>query len=64
MTYDEIEQERTVAVLKGSFIAKHFPDTWYALKERELVQDNTDKQKLRDFLQAKIEKNEKRRRNK
>ena len=64
MTHDEIEQERTVAVLKGSFIAKHFPSTWYALKVREAVQDNTDKQKLKDLLQAKIKKNEKRRKEK
>lgn len=55
------EEDRLIAVLKGNYVAKHFPQTWYALKMREEVQEKTDAQKLKDQLEEKFRKNKQRR---
>jgi hypothetical protein len=52
------ESDRLLAALKGNFVAKHFPCTWYKLQQRE----KTMKPSLKEQVATKIKQDEERRR--
>ena len=55
------EADLIIAILSGSYLARTFPKTWMAMREREEVQEKTDAQKLKDQLEEKFRKNKQRR---
>ena len=55
------EEDRMIAILQGSYIAKIFPKAWYGIEERKEVQQQTDAEKLKDQLAEKFKRLEARR---
>lgn len=57
----DLEADRLIAVVKGDYVARHFPDTWYAIQkkiEAALMYDVDAEISLKEQLQKHIAANE------